>query len=65
MIVLTLKIGGITLTCIEDSILTCDPNVLEEGKPTCRLIGWSIIAALEDESIRKVLQLNANINVIS
>ncbi|EMD92282.1 hypothetical protein COCC4DRAFT_48195 [Bipolaris maydis ATCC 48331] len=27
---------GAKLTCIEDSRLTCDPNVLERGRPRCR-----------------------------
>ncbi|KAH8793489.1 hypothetical protein BGZ57DRAFT_463295 [Hyaloscypha finlandica] len=27
---------GTTLTCIEDSRLTCDAAVLERGRPTCR-----------------------------
>jgi len=34
--VLTMNIGGTTLTCIEDSRLTCDAAVLERGRPTCR-----------------------------
>ncbi|KAK3947065.1 hypothetical protein QBC32DRAFT_248407 [Pseudoneurospora amorphoporcata] len=28
---------GARLTCIEDSRLTCNPNVLERGRPLCRL----------------------------
>ncbi|KAE9368801.1 hypothetical protein N431DRAFT_486264 [Stipitochalara longipes BDJ] len=28
---------GTTLTCIEDSRLTCNAAVLERGRPTCRL----------------------------
>lgn len=30
-------LGGAALTCIENSKLTCNANVLENGKPTCRL----------------------------
>jgi hypothetical protein len=36
LLVLTMDIGGATLTCIEDSRLTCDAAVLERGRPTCR-----------------------------
>ncbi|RDW87747.1 hypothetical protein BP5796_03441 [Coleophoma crateriformis] len=28
---------GTALTCIENTRLTCNANVLERGKPTCRL----------------------------
>ncbi|PHH50980.1 hypothetical protein CFIMG_004435RAa [Ceratocystis fimbriata CBS 114723] len=28
---------GSVLTCIEDNRLTCDPQVLERGRPLCRL----------------------------
>jgi len=36
-LLMRLIIGGSRLTCIEDNRLTCDPNVLERGRPLCRL----------------------------